>query len=137
MLAAFPFALKHHLREERGAYADDLRDLVAHLDTWSSPRARVTAETQVALEQSGLQHSAFEVSGSDCTAHDILSYGCLPTEINFHLSGYFQYLKVERGLDLQTYGQALTQLNALMDVLSTCERIFRTRRCALQDAIEY
>jgi putative membrane protein len=61
----------------------------------------------------------------DTTSNYTVAYGCLPVEITFHLASYFEYLKAERGMDLQSFGYSIQQINGLMEVTSVCERILR------------
>lgn len=67
----------------------------------------------------------FEPEERDTTSNNTVAYGCLPVEIAFHLASYMEYLKAERGMDLQSFGYSIQQTNGLMDVISACERILR------------
>lgn len=78
-------------------------------------------------ENPRILHSLYEPHPKDATANYTLRYGCLPVEITYQLAAYFDYVRKERDLDIQSFGQAIVQVNGLMDVMSTCERILRTR----------
>lgn len=132
LLAAFAIALKHHLREERGHSVASIQDLVAHLDTFSALRARNTASEECsqssATKSKQHKHVLYEPHPSDFTGNLCASHGSVPVEIAFHLAAYLEVLKRERAMDIQSFGHAIAQMNALMDVLATCERILRTRK---------
>ena len=131
LLAAFPVALKHHLREERGDRGIDLKDLIPHLTTWYS----VSKRAQHLPLETIAEHSAFQILPSDLTATNTASFGNCPVEITYHLASYFDYLKHEKAMDIQSFGQSVAQMNLMTDVLSTCERILRTRNARLEMTI--
>lgn len=77
--------------------------------------------------QLAARHLLYEPHSRDTTANYCAAYGTLPVEIVHSLAAYADLQRSEKGLDPQSFTNVSLQLNQLMDVLSTCERILQTR----------
>lgn len=66
----------------------------------------------------------FNPDKRDVTANQVLAHGSLPVEIAYHIASYCEYMK-SKGLDQQSFGQTIVQINGLMETVSICERVLR------------
>jgi ion channel-forming bestrophin family protein len=150
MLLAFAIALKHHLREERGTFYDDLYPFVCHLprhyhhylndgrppssrcgrDSSSmSPMSMLSNSTQFTdhrMSDDDLPSSLFRHDQRDLACQGTLVQGNLPLEIVNYLTNYAEVLNADGRLSVALFNAMLSGTNSLVEVLTNCERILRT-----------
>ena len=143
LLLAFAVALKHHLREERGTYYDDLYPLISHLprhyhhytNDGRPPSHRPvspfsTLSTSTFIEphaHSGeIPSSLFKHDQKDLACHGTLIHGNLPLEIANYLTNYAEHLQADGRLSIALFNALLSGTSQLIEVLTNCERILRT-----------
>lgn len=153
MLLAFAIALKHHLREERGAYYEDLYPLIAHLprkfhshdgrppkpgdiskknlrETKDSPTTLIQKPniTNTGSRDLELPSSLFLHDRRDIASHATLLQGNLPLELATYLSSYIEDCVKRLGTRVATsiFTSAVTGISAMVDVLTQTERVLRT-----------
>jgi putative membrane protein len=96
LIIAFASATKHYLRDEKGYQFSDLGPFLAHLPEFSPERP---------IDES-------QPSNTN-----------LPLEISFHLQSYVAYARKTEQIDVPIQGQMLTSISALIDCLTSFERI--------------
>jgi putative membrane protein len=154
LLLAFAIALKHHLREERGTYYDDLYPLVSHLprlhDQFTtdgrpppspagkqrrgrsiSPFSMLSEATFANGSESSTTPEApfsslFNHDRRDLACQGTLIQGNLPLELANYLTNFAEHVQADRRLSIPLYNALLAGTSGLVEVLSNCERILRT-----------
>jgi putative membrane protein len=150
MLLAFAIALKHHLREERGAFYDDLYPFVCHLprhhqhfmndgrpptsrdgshDKSMSPMSMLSDSTKFTdrpMSDMDLPSSLFKHDQRDLACQGTLVQGNLPLEIANYLTNFAEVLNADGRLTVPLFNTLLAGTNSLVEVLTMCERILRT-----------
>jgi ion channel-forming bestrophin family protein len=152
LLLAYAIALKHHLREERGTYYDDLYPLVSHLPRLHSslsgdgrpppsPSDKHQRRKQSVSPFSMLAQATFANSLSpsdesfsslfnhdrkDLACQGTLVQGNLPLEIANFLTNFSEHCQSDGRLPVPLYNAMQAGINGLVDVLTNCERILRT-----------
>jgi len=144
LLLAFTVALKHHLREERGTYYDDLYPLVSHLPRpyhHYSNDGRPSSHHRSVSHFSMLSTSTFTESHAHCGdipsslfKHDQRDLACqgtliqgnLPLEIANYLTNYAEHLQADGRLPIPLWNALQSGTSQLIEVLTNCERILRT-----------
>ena len=153
MLLAFAIALKHHLREERGAYYEDLYPLIAHLprkfhvhdgrppkprdiskeslhESTPSPTTLLKKPniTNTGPRNLELPSSLFLHDRRDISSHATLLQGNLPLELATFLSSYIENcaLRLEGRLATSIFTSAVTGISTMVDVITQTERVLRT-----------
>lgn len=141
LLLAFTIALKHHLREERGTYYDDLYPLVSHLPRHSyandgpPPHRRSVSHfsipsTSTFTESHGhsgeIPSSLYKHDYRDLACQGTLIRGNLPLEIANYLTNYAEHLQADGRLSVPLFNALQSGTNQLIDILTNCERILRT-----------
>ncbi|KAJ3412455.1 hypothetical protein HDV05_000709 [Chytridiales sp. JEL 0842] len=96
LILAFAAATKHYLRDEPGFKYTDLGPLLEHLPDFSEAR------------------------DSDPASEEVSN---LPLEISFHLQSYVAYCRKTEQIDVAVQGQMLNSISALVDSLTSFERI--------------
>ena len=148
MLLAYAVALKHHLREERGTYYDDLYPLVKHLPRqhqhWShegrtpspssvgtgslTPFSMPSSTTFISHQErlETIPSSLFKHDHRDLDCQGTLVQGNLPLEIANYLTNFAEVCQADGRLSISLYNAMQAGTNALIEVLTNCERILRT-----------
>jgi ion channel-forming bestrophin family protein len=153
LLLAYAIALKHHLREERGTYYDDLYPLVKHLPrhfshftsdgrppsrptppprSFSSFSIRSSSSSAASSGHStpigsmGFQSRLFYPDPKDLACQGTLSQGNLPLEIANYLSNYAELVQADGRLSIALWNALQSGTCQLVEVLTNCERILRT-----------
>lgn len=141
-------ALKHHLREERGTYYDDLYPLVSHLPRHHaqyssdgrppspttkrgrsmSPFSMLSGST---LKQSQnrpeeIPSSLFNHDRRDLACQGTLIQGNLPLEISNYLTNFAEHVQADGRLSIPLFNAMMTGTGQLVEILTNCERILRT-----------
>ena len=143
-------SLKHHLREERGPYYDDLYPLICHLPRHFHTHDIRPPKPGDLMEDGGkghyspftmLERRSFVDSKSkpreipstlylhdrrDLSCQGTLIQGNLPLEITNYISAFFELCIEENRLITSLFTNTLQQVSTMLDVLTTCERILRT-----------
>ena len=148
LLLAYAVALKHHLREERGTYYDDLYPLVSHLprqhrsysfdgrpQSSTSRRGRsMSAFSMLSGSTLGPSHhhsedipsSLFNHDRRDLACQGTLLQGNLPLEIANYLTNFAEHVQADGRLSIALFNAMLTGTGQLVEILTNCERILRT-----------
>jgi len=152
LLLAYAIALKHHLREERGPYYDDLYPLICHLPrhihrpdikpptpeelmegghiAHSSPMSILKMRSFVHHEMKGkpreIPSSLYLHDRRDLSSQGTLLQGNIPLEIMNYISAFFELCVSENRLIVPLFTNTLQQVSTLLDVLTITERILRT-----------
>ncbi len=95
LLIAYAVAIKHHLRDEKGIYYEDLYPLLAHIPEYAKEDSSKRLDTM----------------------------DNLPLELSYHISQHISYLKKFDLIDPVQMGQMIIATNGMVDVLSNLERI--------------
>jgi len=80
ILVAFAVSTKHYLRHEYSYDYDDLRDLIKHLPTFSTPSSNVPLKDQGASRRIGWLRSA----------HDLATPTNIPIELSYYIASYIR-----------------------------------------------
>ena len=146
---AYAVALKHHLREERGTYYDDLYPLVSHLPRHytqyssdgipPSPTSRRGRSMSPFSMLSGstlsphpkdrsedIHSSLFNHDRRDLACQGTLIQGNLPLEISNYLTNFAEHVQADGRLSIALYNAMMAGTGQLVEVLTNCERILRT-----------
>jgi len=146
MLLAYCVALKHHLREERGTYYDDLYPLVKHLprhhhhftndgrppshrrsiSPFSMLAGSKFTHTDSRYEDEEIPSSLFKHDQRDLACQGTLVQGNLPLEIANYLTNYAEHVQADGRLPIALFNAMQAGTNGLVEVLTNCERILRT-----------
>lgn len=148
LLLAYAVALKHHLREERGTYYDDLYPLISHLPRHytsyscdgrppsSTGRQGRSMSPFSMLSGSTLGHShhhsedipssLFKHDKRDLACQGTLLQGNLPLEITNYLTNFAEHVQADGRLSIALFNAMLAGTGQLVEVLTNCERILRT-----------
>jgi ion channel-forming bestrophin family protein len=141
-------ALKHHLREERGTYYDDLYPLVKHLPRHyahyssdgrppsskdrngrsTSPFSMFSDRTRISShgQYEDIPSSLFKGDRRDLACQGTLIQGNLPLEIANYLTNFAEHVQADGRLSIPLYNAMMTGTGQLVEVLTNCERILRT-----------
>lgn len=83
LISAFAVALRNHLREVRGHDEAHVRDLVAHLGTWSKRRAELEKDEVTRHWRHECRHPLFDPYSKDPSA---VSHTCVPITLSISLT---------------------------------------------------
>jgi ion channel-forming bestrophin family protein len=144
---AYTVALKHHLREERGTYYDDLYPLVNHLPRHyhhftndgrppsshrrgrsMSPLSMLSGSsfTGTTAHSGEIPSSLFRHDQRDLACQGTLIQGNLPLEIANYLTNFAELLQADGRLSVPLFNALQSGTSQLVEILTNCERILRT-----------
>jgi len=151
LIVGFAIALKHHLREERGIFYDDLYPLIKHLPRHfnfpvdgrppnpsdemmdAKKKTPISMLKQIHLTEyqkrdtiDGIPSGLFMHDCRDLSNQGTLVQGNIPLEIANYITSYFELCASDDCLIVPVFNASIANVTAMVDILTDCERILRT-----------
>jgi len=92
ILVAFAVSTKHYLREEYSYDHEDLKDLIGHLPSFSTPSSNRALDLQNGRKRAYASFKSFKL-----TAHDYTTPTNIPIELSYYIATYLSSVNA-RGL---------------------------------------